>query len=130
MGTIEITLYRAADDDILTDCGSFAESLDSARAYLANPGYGGRRLWSADVTVDASVVLDLTEESDPAGVVAARIGALHPGAIGADEYVPRVSYELRAAGVEWVRVCESYPTDTITWIWVGGDDPEMTAIEA
>lgn len=123
------TLYRAADDDILTDCGSFAETLDAARRYLDNPGFGGARLWMTEIHADESAILDLTDESDPVGVIAERIGKAHPGAIGADEYVPRVSYELREAGIEWVRVRESYPADTITWIWVGGADPEMEIVD-
>ena len=124
------TLYRAAADDILTDCGSFAETEAAARVYLDNPGYGGARLWRAEVEIDESALLDLTGADDAVAVLAERIGAEHPGAIGADEYAPRVSYELRDAGVEWVRVRESYPADTITWIWVGGDDPEMVEIDA
>lgn len=122
-------LFRAANDDILTDCGSFAESLEAARAYLDNPGFGGARLWRTEVSVDESTLLDLTEEDDAVGVVAERIGKPHPGAIGADEYVPRVSYELRRAGIEWVRVLESYPAGTVTWIWVGGEDPELTEVD-
>ena len=121
-------LWRAADDDVLTDCGSFAEAADVARAYLDNPGFGGRRLFRAEVEINVASMLDLVDADDAVAVVAARIGAGHPGAIGADEYVPRVSYDLRAAGVEWVRVRESYPADTITWIWVGGDDPEMVEV--
>lgn len=123
-------LYRAAEGDVLTDCGSFAESADIARAYMDNPGFGGRSLWQTDVDIDvtASSVLDIVDSGDPTADVAARIGKPHPGAIGADEYVPRVSYELRDAGVEWVRVAESYPAGMVTWIWVGGDDPELAPV--
>lgn len=128
MSATKITLYRAAESDVLTDCGSFAESIETARMYLDNPGFGGRRLYRAVVELESSAVLDLIDESDPAGVIAERIGRDHPGAIGADEYAPRVSYELRESGVEWVRVRESYPVDTVTWIWVGGDDPELEEI--
>jgi hypothetical protein len=125
---IEMTLYRAADDDILTDCGSFAETEETARMYLDNPGYGGSTLYRTVVSIDDAAVLDLVDVADAPGVIAERIGAQHPGAIGADEYVPRVSYDLRDAGVEWVRVSESYPAGTVTWIWVGGDDPEMEEV--
>lgn len=121
-------LYRAADSDTLTDCGSFAETLEVALAYLDNAGFGGRTLYSAEVEIDESAVLDLVDADDATGVIADRIGRSHPGAIGADEYAPRVSYELRDAGVCWVRVRESYPADTVTWIWVGGDEPEMVEI--
>jgi hypothetical protein len=124
-----ITLYRAAEDDLVTDCASFAETLATARLYLDNPGFGGSRLWMCELDADAVCVLDVTDADDPTGVIADAIGAAHPGAIGAEEYAPRVSYDLRDAGIEWVRVRESYPADTVTWIWVGGDDPEMTEIE-
>lgn len=118
-----ITLYRAADTDTWGDCAAFAETREAAEAYLDNPGYGGARLWSCEV--QPRNVLDLTGEDDATAAIAERIGAAHPGAIGADEYAPRVSYELRDAGVEWVRVRESYPEDSITWIYVGSDDPEL-----
>lgn len=126
-----ITLYRAADSDTLTDCGSFAESLETASAYLANPGYGGATLWETTVDVDEDTLLDLSEmgEEEAIEALCERTGLDHPGAIGADEWVPRISYDLRDSGICWVRVRESYPEDTVTWIWVGGDDPEMVEAE-
>jgi hypothetical protein len=129
MATRTVTLYRAADSDTWSDCASFAESLEAAKCYLDNPGFGGARLWTTTVEIDESTVLDLTDCDDAVQVVADRIGRNHPGAIGADEYAPRVSYELRDAGVVWVRVQESYPEDTITWIFVGSDDPELTEMD-
>jgi hypothetical protein len=123
-----LTLYRAADTDTWSDCASFAESLEAARTYLDNPGFGGSHLWTTTVEIDESTVLDLTDCDDAVAVIVDRIGSEHPGAIGADEYAPRVSYELRDAGVEWVRVRESYPADTITWIFVGSNDPELEGI--
>jgi hypothetical protein len=119
------TLYRAANDDIITDCASFAETAEAARLYLDNPGFGGRTLYRAEVEIDAAHVLDVTDSYDATAEIAERAGQEHPGAIGADEYAARVSYELRDAGVEWVVVRESYPAETTTWIWVGGDEPEM-----
>lgn len=126
MATIE--LYRAAKDDIVTDCASFAETLETARLYADNPGFGGCNLYRCALDTDAVRVLDLTDEDDPTAAAAEAIGHDHPGSIGADEYVPSISYQLRDAGYHWVRVCESYPADSITWIWVGGDDPEMDEV--
>lgn len=123
------TLYRAADDDIVTDSASFSESLDAAKEYLNNPGFGGRTLWKTKVKVNPAVVLDLVDEDDPTTVLAKAVGLSHPGAIGADEWAPRIASEIADAGYEWVRVKESYPVDSITWIWVGGDDPEMVQID-
>lgn len=120
-------LYRAADDDYISDTASFAETREAAEVYRANPGYGGSTLWMVDV--EPQHVLDLVDERDPVRTVARLIGAPHPNAIGADEYVPRVSDRIAAAGYEWVRVRESYPADTITWIWIGGDEPEMVECE-
>ena len=125
-----LTLYRAADDDTWSDCASFSESLSAAREYLDNPGFGGSCLWTTtvDINLDSDSVLDITGMGADEAIEAimARIDASHPGAIRADEWVPRVSYELRDSGVEWVRVRESFPTDTITWIFVGDDDPELS----
>jgi hypothetical protein len=128
MTTATKTLYRAADDDSWSDCAAFAETLATARAYLDNPGFGGARLWSTDVEIDMSRVLDVVGAADATGTISDAIGQSHPGAIGADEYAPRVSYEIREAGYDWVRVAESFPANTVTWIFVGSDDPELTEV--
>lgn len=119
-----ITLWRAAKDDSIGDCASFAESEETARHYLDNPGYGGAHLYRAEIEIDMTRVLDVSDESDATGAIADAIGHPHPGAIGADEYAPRVAEDIRDAGYDWVRVRESYPEDTITWIVVGGLDAE------
>lgn len=120
------TLYRAADDGIITDCASFSASREVAEAYLDNPGFGGRSLWSADVDLESASVLDLYDDADPVQTIVDLLDVRHPGAIGADEWVPRICSRLADAGYEWVRVRDSYPVDAETWIWVGGDEPEMT----
>lgn len=121
------TLWRAADDDYIGDSASFAETREAAEAYLDNPGFGGARLWTAEV--DAVDVLDLTDSSDPMAGLLAAIDSDHDyGAIGVDELAPRIAGLLADAGYQWVRVLESYPADTVTWIYVGGvsgDEPEL-----
>lgn len=125
------TLYRAADSDTIVGSASFAADIAAARAYLDNPGFGGRTLYVAEVEIDESTTLDLYDMTTDEAISAImeRAGLSHPGAIGADEWVPRVCYELRDAGVEWVRVRESYPADSETWIFVGSDDPDMVEAE-
>jgi hypothetical protein len=118
-------LWRAATDDHIGDSASFAECRESAEAYLNNPGFGGDTLYRADVDADP---LDLTGD-DAMDVLLDAIGSDHDyGAIGVDELVPRIADRLAGAGIQWVRVRESYPADTITWIYVGGvcgDEPEL-----
>lgn len=128
MTTIYKTLWRAADDDIVVDTASFSVSREAAELYLDNPGFGGAKLWTAKVSIEESQLLDLYDLADDAAFAAIcdLTGLTHPGAIGVDEWVPRISYELRDAGIAWVRVRESYPVDSETWIFVGQDDPEMT----
>ena len=46
-----------------------------------------------------------------------------------DEWIPRIADKLADAGIEWVRVRESYPADSETYIFVGGDDPELEEVE-
>jgi len=137
------TLWRAADDDSISDSACFAETVETARLYL-DPGFagqapamggrmvgfGGRRLYRAEVTIDPSRVLDVADVRDATGAIADVIGVRHPGAIEADDYAPRVSYEIREAGYDWVRVQECYPADTITWIFVGAlnVEPEMEEV--
>lgn len=123
------TLYRAADDCFVTDCASFSADIDVARAYLSNPGFGGRTLFVAEVDLDSARVLDLYDERDPVQTLVDLLDLHHPGAIGADEWVPRICDKLANAGYEWVRVRESYPADAVTYIWVGGDDPDLEEVE-
>jgi len=119
-------LWRAADDDYIRDSASFAEDRDAAELYLDNPGFGGDTLYYAEVEIDE--YLDLTGE-DAMEVLQARLGSDHDfGAIGIDELVPRIALRLRDAGVQWIKVNESYPQDSTTWIYVGGslgDEPEL-----
>lgn len=124
------TLYRAADTDTIVGSASFAADIESARAYLDNPGFGGRTLYVAEVDMDDAQVLDLYDLGNEEAIAALmeRTGLSHPGAIGVDEWVPRICYDLRDAGIEWVRVRESYPMDSETWVFVGHDDPDMVEV--
>ena len=119
-------LWRAADDDHISDSASFAESRDVAETYRHNGGFGGSVLYYADI--EPEDILDLTGDDALLDLLTA-LGTDHDyGAIGVDELVPRVADQLADAGYQWVRVCESYPADTITWIYVGGvigDEPEL-----
>ncbi|MFA5265230.1 MAG: hypothetical protein WC378_15515 [Opitutaceae bacterium] len=119
------TFYRAANDDIITDCGSFAETRETAELYRSNSGFGGAKLYRAECEIAEATLLDLVDCIDAIALICERTGLEAPGAIGVDEWVPRISYALREAGIAWVRVRESFPADTITWIYVGADAPEM-----
>ena len=122
-------LWRAANDDYISDSASFAECRESAELYLNNPGFGGPTLYFAEVEIID--YLDLTG-SDAMNILQATLGSDHDfGAIGIDELVPRIASRLCEAGVQWVKVCESYPEDSTTWIYVGGGlGDEPTLIEA
>jgi len=126
----KLRLYRAADDDLVTDTASFSASRDAAREYLDNPGFGGRNLYKTDVEIDPERFLDLSDmdPDDAIKVLMDRTGKTHPGAIGPDEWVPRISYDLRDKGIDWVRVKESFPVESDTYIWVGGNDPDLIPI--
>src|SRR5512133_2988974 len=127
------TLYRAADDEDISTGTSFAECEDTAREYLDNPGFGGRSIYSTEITVSDDQIVDLTGES--VADVAGRCGMSDPGAIGVDEWLPRTGAameSLRAAGYLWALVAESFPRGTTTWIWLGGvedSEPELAEVE-
>jgi len=129
------TLWRAAKDDYVDTGYSFAENEETARAYLANPGFGGGSLWQTRVQYTADQVLDLTgctlsQARRLAGVPSSS------GAIGIDEWLPRevaVQEAFRAQGYLWALVRESFPEDTTTWIWLGTSadtEPELTDVAA
>lgn len=122
------TLYRAADDDYLDTGYSFAETLETAREYLDNPGFGGATLYTVEATGE---VLDLRGMTVAA--VADRFGMADPGAIGVDEWIPRTQSALTQAqdeGYSWILVDESFPVSTTTWIWCGtfDNEPELTEV--
>ncbi len=123
-------LWRAANDDHISDSASFAESREVAEFYLDNAGFGGDTLYYADVEIDD--YLDLTGDDAMADLLAALDSDHDYGAIGVDELVPRVAGKLCDAGIQWVKVNESFPSDTTTWIYVGGvmgDEPTLELAE-
>lgn len=122
------TLWRAADDDMIIDTASFAASRAAAEAYLNNGPFGGKTLYRARVEIEPSALLDLFESADPVAEIVAATGLPHPGAINADEWVPRIGAELQDAGYEWVRVRDTYPAGSETWTFVGIDDPDMEEV--
>lgn len=122
-------LWRAADDDHISDSASFAENRETAEVYLSNPGFGGGTLYCTEVDIDD--YLDLTGDDAMERLLDALDSDHDYGAIGVDELVPRVAGKLADAGIQWVKVIESFPAQTTTWIYVGGvmgDEPELTAV--
>jgi len=121
--TKTVTLWRAAKDDFVTSGISFSESKAAARMYHNNPGYGGKHLFKIVVEVREDEVLDLTgmSEREALNALCKVSGLRYPGAIGPDEWVPRIAKYLADNGIAWVRVDESFPQNTITWIWTGVD---------
>lgn len=122
------TLYRAANDDYIDTGYSFAETVDTARVYQSNPGFGGSRIYSIYAV---GKTLDLRGMS--VAEAAAELGLEDPCAIGVDEWVPRTVTALETArdrGYSWILVDESYPEDTTTWIWCGSlyDEPELVEL--
>jgi hypothetical protein len=126
------TLYRAAKDDYLDQGYAFAESLETATVYLENPGFGGASLYSIEIEPTSEQVIDLTDVS--VSDLAADLEMSDPGAIGVDEWLPRTVRALdalRSRGHLWAKVAESYPADTVTWIWLGtsaDDEPTLEAL--
>lgn len=112
-------LYRAADDDVIVGSASFSEDLEAAELYMDNPGYGGSTLYQVEIDPDDYRILDLTDCDDEHQAVMDAVGIdQHPGAIGVDEWVPQIAHRL-SEDYDFVRVRESYPADSITWIFLG-----------
>jgi SPP1 gp7 family putative phage head morphogenesis protein len=121
------TLYRAASEEHIAPGYSFAETVETAQEYLDNPGFGGHSIYKAAVRVDPTKVLDLRGISTTD--VARRFGVADPGAIGVDEWIPRPGElldKLEAGPYQWVKVNESFPEGTTTWIWVGAEKEAPT----
>lgn len=129
MTTNTLTLYRAGDSDIMTGPTSFAADMSVARAYLDNPGFGGRRLYVTRVEVEAKNVLDIRSNDDADQVRAlVEITGIDMGAVTADYMLAqdRVVDALVGRGYHWVRLIDTYPVGAETWTWLyAGDEPEM-----
>lgn len=125
------TLWRAAQDDYLDTPCAFAARREHAEIYLDNRGFGGPRLYRAEVgTPAAETVLDLTGLSRSAALDALveATGMGHPGSIGADEWVmhQRVAQRLVERDYRWVRLVDSYPEDCETWVLLTDDEDEVS----
>jgi len=115
-----IRLFRAADDDYIQQGTSFSEDIDAARAYIDNPGFGGRNVYHTVIAPLEREVLDLRGMS--AKEAASRLGMKNPGAIGVDEWLPRTPSafdKARELGYKWAIVDESYPVQSTTWQYLG-----------
>jgi hypothetical protein len=131
--TMTRTLYRAADDDYLSDCASFAADQSDAEAYLDNPCFGGGRLWQITVEVDDEAVLDLRadEYEQQAERLADVCGiAVQELFIGQALSYPEVREALITAGYCWVRFDEDEDSsEGETWTWLGaGDEPVLSEV--
>ena len=127
-------LYRAADTDILTGPTAFAAKLSSAKAYLDNEGFGGAMLYRAMVEYDDSQVLDVRNASDSRQLLdlVKASGQHHPGAMTADAYVMQdhVADALISNGYRWVRILDTFPEGSETWVYLyDGEDPELEEID-
>lgn len=129
---MKITLYRAADDDYVMPQTSFAEDREVAEAYLDNLGFGGEKMWTAEIEVDPATVIDFRDDR-PAIVKALGLED-DPGAMSDAEILTRGDYASRVdrlteRGYAWAIVYDDYPKrESVNWIWLGSDDveePEM-----
>ena len=135
-GPRRIVLYRASKYATLpADCASFAEDIETARAYLDNPGFGGALLLRTKVERDDDRILNLADENYPEERLADLCDVPLDTLMGGVETAIPASIELqeclREHGYDWVLVPESYPEDTVTWLWIGPWDrePELEVID-
>ena len=123
-------LWRAADNDYIGHTASFASCRIDAEAYLDNAGFGGSTLFQTEV--EPENVLDLYDSADSIEDLLTALGMdelpSHVVADSADVAVCQLQSELEAAGFEWVRVRDTYPTDCETWTFISGDEPEVIEV--
>jgi len=109
------TLWRAAADGCChTGSTCFAARRADAEAYLDNGGLGGPVLYRAEVEIDSSTVLDLTEGQPEwlAQMIDALGAATECWAVTA---CGRITDAIVERGYRWVRFTDSYPDDCETW---------------
>ncbi len=127
-------IYRAAaEQEPYLGCGScWTETLDAARAYTDDPGFGGPAIYAVEVD-DRYEVLDLVC-SDPYEALASALYAdaderrasledWETSGFGWAVYHvweerPQVADLLRQRG-GWVRYEDDYPEGSVTWRYMG-----------
>lgn len=130
-----MNLYRAAQDDYIQQTSCFAARKSDAKAYLDNPGFGGPILYKTTVLVEESRVLRLEGSSreckrsllrhlgvDAFMTVGDCVGSFL-GSCSSGRYVDQL-----AESYDWVVFTDSYPEDCETWMWLGGEEPELTEV--
>lgn len=128
------TLYRAADDDILTGPSAFSSDKNDAEKYLDNRGFGGKRLFVARIECEPSKILDVRSEFDHQQLEALVDASNEPspGAMTADAFVmqDRVAAALVERGYRWVRLLDTYPSGSETWVYLyDGEDPAVVEVD-
>ena len=119
-------LYRAADEGRIERGHSLTPDIDAARAYLADPGFGGARLWTLDL--EPEYVLDVRGECEIDRVLDEiqadeetrdRIqaqGYLSVGVLLAEE---RAIRERLQGDYDWIVYTDDYPEDAVTYWYLG-----------
>ena len=116
----KIRLYRASPDDYVTRGTSFAEDVETARAYQDNPGFGGSEIYST--RINPKNVLDLSDEEDQWTALSSAIGEeIEPSryayhfarSLTADD---SLTDKLAESGVDWIKFRDDFPEGSITWI--------------
>lgn len=117
-------LYRAANNEFITGPTSFASLMSSAIAYMDNPGFGGNKLYELVVDIDPSTVLDIRDDSQDAQVMALiDASGISMGATTADFLAvqERVADSLLVKGYNWIRLIDTFPEGSETWVFIGED---------
>jgi len=124
----DIVLYRAGDSDILTGATSFSPDLETAEAYLSNPGFGGKTIYKTKVTIAPEKLVDVSSAEDQAHAIRKAAGIKGMKSSSVEQLLANedVIEKLQDAGFEWVKLKDSFPegADTYTWLY-SGDEPEL-----
>lgn len=114
------TLYRAADDDCVSVCYSFAREREHAEAYRDNPGFGGETLYR--VRLDLGRVLDLTDEGDEWEALSEIVGEEVQPSRWQYHFASTLTTctdmaaRVAAAGYDWVCFRDDHPEGCVTYV--------------
>lgn len=126
-------LYRASDSDSVYGPTCFAAEQEDAEAYLDNLEFGGDTLYECDVQPGTDHVLDLEDERDDLQEIYDITGCDHGWMyVGFALSHSDVLDRLVELGYQWVCYRDDFPTECVTWLWLGNGDnkPELKEIDA
>lgn len=113
-------IYRAANDDYISQGYTFSEDIDAAREYLDNPNFGGDTLYESTIP-SSHKILDLSDTESAWETLSEIYGKEITPDMGqyeisqAVQIIPNLLDSINDAGYDWVKYVDDFPKGSISY---------------